>query len=154
MGIEDILALEASLLNLTLTCYPKQISYVDEIFKFCDQILSQAPKSSSSQYILTNYREDYSKPNSVKQIIKLLNTPLETYKNVLTVLVLENYPKLINFLSFKDRKKVAIDTAKSAIENCNSIPTIDFVNKLFQLITPLIQGSESSSQEVDPVSKC
>lgn len=35
MPVEDILALEASLLNLAITCYPQQLEYVDDVFKFC-----------------------------------------------------------------------------------------------------------------------
>ena len=39
MAVEDILALEASLLNLVITCYPSELDYVDQVFQFCCQIL-------------------------------------------------------------------------------------------------------------------
>ena len=51
---------------------------------------------------------DYAKPSAVKQMISLLTIPLENYKNVLTVLKLTNYKKLIDYLNYDSRKKVAI----------------------------------------------
>jgi hypothetical protein len=41
MPVEDILALEASLLNLATTCYPDNLEYVDEVFKFCAEVLEK-----------------------------------------------------------------------------------------------------------------
>ncbi len=41
MPLDDILALEASLLNLAITCYPEQLDYVDEVFKFCGEVLEE-----------------------------------------------------------------------------------------------------------------
>ena len=41
--------------------------------------------------------------------MRLLHIPLSTYKNVLTILKLENYSKVIATLKYQDRKKVAVD---------------------------------------------
>ncbi len=51
-------------------------------------------------------RVDQAKPSVVKQILRLLSTPLETYKNILTVLKLEHYPRLLTFLTFENRKVI------------------------------------------------
>jgi hypothetical protein len=58
--------------------------------------------------LLCSKSADYSKPSAVKQMISLLTIPLENYKNVLTVLKLTNYKKLIDYLNYESRKKVAI----------------------------------------------
>lgn len=47
MPLEDILALEASLLNLSITCYPDHLEYVDEVFNFCGEILTNKKYFSS-----------------------------------------------------------------------------------------------------------
>jgi len=131
MPLDDILALEASLLNLAITCYPDNLDYVDEVFKFCGDVLEQK-------------KDDHSKPSVVKQILRLLSTPLETYKNILTVLKLEHYPKLLTFLSFENRKRVAIDITKTAIEYTPTIPQAEQINKLLELIEPLIKDAPVS----------
>ncbi len=39
MPLEDILALYASLLNLSIICYPSNLENVDNVFKFCSEVL-------------------------------------------------------------------------------------------------------------------
>lgn len=90
MPVEDILALEASLLNLAITCYPQQLEYVDDVFKFCADTMETR-------------KEDYSKTTCVKQILRLLSTPLESYKNILTVLSLKNYYGVVKYLNYSNR---------------------------------------------------
>lgn len=136
MPIEDILALEASLLNLAITCYPEQLEYADDVFKFCGDIM-EARKE----------KEDYSKNTNVKQIMRLLSTPLESYKNILTVLSLKNYYSIVKFLNFSNRRKIALDIARTAIES-PPIPDADNVNKLLEYISPVIKDeSEQASAE-------
>jgi hypothetical protein len=41
MPLEDILALQGSLLNLSMTCYPDNLDYIDEIYKFSTEIVAK-----------------------------------------------------------------------------------------------------------------
>jgi len=136
MPVEDILALESSLLNLAITCYPDHLDYVDGVFKFCGSILQEK-------------KEESLKPACVKQIQKLLNSPLEEYKDILTVLKLENYPKLIQSLSWANRNRIAIDVIKTAIQYTPAISQADQVNKLLEFLQPLIKDEEDQPQELD-----
>jgi len=133
------LALEASLLNLSITCYPDHLEYVDEIFKFCGDILT-----SKKDQITGN-------PACIKQLMKLLSIPLETFQNILTVLKLEMYPRLITFLAFDNRKRVAMDITKTAVEFTPAIPQADQVNKLLELIAPLVKDetAETATPQTD-----
>ena len=47
-------------------------------------------------------------------MMSLLNSPLDTYQNIITVLKLQNYPTLISYLSYDNRKRIATDIAKTA----------------------------------------
>ncbi len=56
-------------------------------------------------------------------MMSLLNSPLDTYQNIITVLKLQNYPTLISYLSYDNRKRIATDIAKTAtgksqVANC------------------------------------
>jgi len=132
MPVEDILALEASLLNLAITCYPEELSYVDDVFKFSAEVLEKR-------------NEDYTKPNTVKQILRLLNTPLEAYKNILTVLKLENYYSIVKYLSFTNRRNVAINIARTSVES-PPVPDAEYVNKLLEFIQPLVKNEPDQEQ--------
>lgn len=87
-------------------------------------------------------KESYSSPSCVKQIQKLLNIPLETFKNILTVLKLQNYPTLLVFLSYENRKKVAIEIARTSVEYNVSLPNMDSINNLLELVRPLVKDEE------------
>lgn len=136
MLVEDILALEASLLNLSITCYPGQLENVDEIFKFCNIVLEQRKEETSKQAV-------------VKQITKLLQTPLDTFKNILTVLKLENYPKTLSFLSLDNRRRISIDIARTAVDYGHAIPEADVINKLLELISPIVKDPENPDEAVN-----
>jgi len=133
IATEDILAIEASLLNLSINCYPGQLSNVDNVFKF-------------SAEVLNSRKDDATKPSVVKQILNLLNTPLDTYKNILTVLRLKNYHLVIEFLNYESRKRVALSITRTAIQHTPSIQEAEGVNKLLEWIAPLIQ--DEGQQEI------
>lgn len=97
MEAEDILALQASLLNLALKVYPEKTEYVDEVL---DHSYAHLAKMKENQYmpgllfvlILTLLlRVDYTKPPCVKHILSLLNMPLTTYNNVIVLTALKHY---------------------------------------------------------------
>ena len=136
MPLEDILALQGSLLNLSMTCYPENLEYVDEIFKFSSEIISKR-------------KEERNKSSVVKQLLSLLSSPLDTYQNILTVLRLENYPNLISFLSYDNRKRISVDIAKNCTDYPIPIPNADYANKLLELLLPLIKDDPDQPDSVD-----
>lgn len=95
----------------------------------------------------------------------LLRSPLENYHNILTVLALQNYPGLFDFLSNKDRRKAALDVVKSVIDDGKDIcfyfyywfffkkgviiPTPEHAEALLRLITPLIVDPKEEEQNED-----
>lgn len=79
----------------------------------------------------------------------LLHSPLENYHNILTVLALQNYPGLFDFLSNKDRRKAALDVVKSVIDDGVVIPSPEHAEALLRLITPLIVDPKEEDQTGD-----
>src|SRR5690348_16153273 len=82
-------------------------------------------------------------------MLTLLNSPVDSFQNIITILALENYPKLITYLSFENRKKVAIDVARTCIEFPVPIPSADEANNLLELLQPLINDDPEQPQQAD-----
>jgi vacuolar protein sorting-associated protein 35 len=64
-------------------------------------------------------------------------------------LKLENYPTLITFLSYDNRKRVSVDIAKTCTDYPVPIPTADYANKLLELLLPLIKDDPEQTEAVD-----
>lgn len=140
MPPEDVLALEVGLMNLSMKCYPESRENVSRILGICAELL----KGMQEKQV------DINSSGAVKQIVKLLNIPLETYKNVLSVLELENYTGLMPFLNYDTRKKVAVDFLKNAIENVTKITQVEHVTKFLEFISPLVKD-EADQPSLDNV---
>ncbi|EFA81613.1 vacuolar sorting protein 35 [Heterostelium album PN500] len=140
MELQDILGLHVSLLNLTLKCYPEKRENANAVLGLCQQILTNKSK------------EEINKPTCVKQIISLLQIPLEVFKNVLAVLKLTSYQPLIQFLSYNNRKKVSLDIVNNTIKNSTIIEEPEDVNSLLETIQTLIKD-ETDQPEMDEIDK-
>ncbi|GAM27977.1 hypothetical protein SAMD00019534_111530 [Acytostelium subglobosum LB1] len=140
MELQDILGLHVSLLNLTLKCYPEKRDNANEVLGLCQSILANKTK------------EEINKPTCVKQIISLLQIPLEVFKNVLTVLKLTHFQPLISCLSYNNRKKVSLDIVNNTIKNSTVIEEPEDVNSLLETIQTLIKD-ETDQPEMDEIDK-
>jgi vacuolar protein sorting-associated protein 35 len=99
----------------------------------------------------------------VKGVLALLRSPLENYHNILTVLALENYPALFEFLSSSgwekavevsfftigktDRRKACLEVVRSVIEDGVLVPSAAHADALLRLVSPLIADREGETSE-------
>ena len=138
--LDDILAMLTALMDLSITCYPKKLDYVDQLFVQAMEVLSafkeKEPDSLNNQKV-------------IKQLISLLRSPLTNYNNILVVLQLEKYSSLLPFLSFDTRKHVAVDILKNTVESGVLIPEPSHLEALFSLLQPLLSDTEDTPKEVD-----
>jgi len=138
MPLEHVLALQVSLQNLALRCYPDKLEYVDQVLKFATERIAAVRNSSSDPL-----------PRPVlDQAMKLLNIPLETFKNILLVLQLTNYPALIDLLDYDNRRRIAISIIKSCLDYATVIPDVESCQKLLALLKPLLSDAPDK-KEVD-----
>lgn len=54
-------------------------------------------------------------------------------------------------LGYEDRKAIALEITKGLLKNRNQISTVNEVNKLFELIKPLIKDEEDTPDEINEV---
>lgn len=64
---------------------------------------------------------------ATKQIVALLSAPLEKYNDIVTVLTLSNYPRVLDYLDNETSKIMAVVIIKNIMKNKTFISTADRV---------------------------
>ena len=135
MPAEDMLSLYKSLMDLTIQVYPKSLQNVDKIFSVAGPVLAAKKEEQGGN---RNTRV-------VKGVMALLRSPLENYHNVLTVLALESYPLLFDFLTLADRRRACLEVVKAVIDDGVLVPTPEHVDALLRLVSPLLIEQEGEN---------
>ncbi|KAG8195012.1 hypothetical protein JTE90_008184 [Oedothorax gibbosus] len=140
MPSEDTVALQVSLINLALKCYPDRVDYVDKVLETTVSIFENCGIK----------RVEYNTPVS-KELVKLLKIPVQHYNNILTVLQLKHFGSLMEFCDYNSRKSLSCYLVNNALENETCIPTQDEVEQILQLVSTLVQDQpDQPSEEEDP----
>ncbi|CAE6075856.1 unnamed protein product [Arabidopsis arenosa] len=124
------------LLKFTLHVYSDRLDYVDEVLGSCVTQLSATGKLCDDK--------------AAKQIVAFLSAPLEKYNNVVTILKLTNYPRVMEYLDHETNKGMAIIIVQSVLKNNTHIATADEVDALFELAKGLIKDFDGTiDDEID-----
>ncbi|CAH8268240.1 unnamed protein product [Arabidopsis lyrata] len=124
------------LLKFTLHVYSDRLDYVDEVLGSCVTQLSATGKLCDDK--------------AAKQIVAFLSAPLEKYNNVVTILKLTNYPRVMEYLDHETNKAMAIIIVQSVLKNNTHIATADEVDALFELAKGLIKDFDGKvDYEID-----
>lgn len=137
MPLVGAVGLHVSLLTFTLRVHVDRLDYVDQVLGACVKKLEGVGKVRDTK--------------ATKQIIALLSAPLEKYNNVVTVLTLTNYPKVMEYLDYGTNKVMAVVIIQSIMKNGTFIMEADKVEALFKLLREIIQDSDGapSVDEID-----
>ncbi|GBE78635.1 Vacuolar protein sorting-associated protein [Sparassis crispa] len=143
LSIQDITALLVSLTNLSLSCYPDRLEYVDQIFGFAHDKIKE----------FTDSPDLHSQPTT-NNLAALLVAPINSYQSVLTLLALQQYSPLLTQQPFATRRSLAHALISSVLKNETVIETPEDVNGILELCHVLIRDQADatlSSQTVkDP----
>ena len=134
MDVRKLLELEVAFLKFSLKCYPLNSDYVNNIFESCLLMIEK-----TEGLVLD--------PESLNNIVLLLSVPLETLS--LAILSMRHYPKLMSYLPFIFRKKVAYRIVQAVISTKTALDTIDTVQRLLDYINPLLVDSQDTVQGQD-----
>jgi vacuolar protein sorting-associated protein 35 len=143
MPLEDVLELEASLLQLTMSVYRDKYGNVDQVFEFCASVCENSAADELRSKAV------------VSHLLKLLDMPLQQYKDVHVVLQLPHYSKLLAFLSWPDRRRVSLDIVSTARQAADSdadvsvrfFSTDDEVDSLLDLIEAVVLDQSDMPKE-------
>ncbi|KAL5754415.1 hypothetical protein ACOSP7_022635 [Xanthoceras sorbifolium] len=136
MPVFGAVTLYSSLLTFILHVHPERLDYADQVLGACVKKLSTEGKLEDNK--------------ATKQIVALLSAPLEKYNDIVTVLKLSNYPRMMEYLDNETNKVMATVIIQSIMKNNTHISTADKVESLFELIKGLIKDLDGTlNDEVD-----
>ena len=130
------LQLFVAFLRLSLKCYPGNTDHVNSIL---DTSLDLVVKEGSGTQL---------DAESLNCIAKLLSFPLDILG--LAVLGMKSFPKLMSYLQFTARKKVALRIVKSIVTLKTLLVSAEVVSTLLEYISSLIADIPDAT-ETDPI---
>jgi vacuolar protein sorting-associated protein 35 len=134
LSIQDITALLVSLTNLSLSCYPDRLEYVDQVLAFATDKINEFKDMP-----------DLHNPQTTTNLLSLLAAPINSYQSVLTLLALPRYVPLLTQQPFNSRRSLAHSIVSSVLKNETVIETPEDVDGVLELCQVLIQ------EQVEPI---
>ena len=128
------LQLFVAFLRLSLKCYPDNTDHVNSILDSCLNLIQKDSETSLDA-------------ESLNCITKLLSFPLDNLG--LAVLGMRSFPKLMSYLQFAARKKVALRIVKSVISLKTILDSVTVVKTLLEYINSLL-ADIADTVESDP----
>ncbi|VDP00365.1 unnamed protein product [Soboliphyme baturini] len=128
IATEDIIALQVSLLNLSMKCYFERTDFVDKVFETTTQLFQR----EQSEKIPYN--------GSVgKELTKLCRIPVDGYNNVLTLLKLPNYQSTLEVFDYRGRIQNSLYITANMLSNETMVMTVEETNSLLTLLGSMIK---------------
>eukprot|EP00040_Diaphanoeca_grandis_P038957 m.257797 g.257797 ORF g.257797 m.257797 type:complete len:803 (-) comp35728_c0_seq1:446-2854(-) len=139
MPIEDIVALQQSLVNLALKCYDGRVEYLDQVLDYTAKALALRDFDKGK---VTHATPVY------KPLMKVLQLPAEI-NSVHLVLQLKNYVTLVKYLGYDLRKELAMSSIKSLVTKDIKLSTVEQVSTFLDIVEPLTNDQEDQPEEFD-----
>ncbi|OAX40480.1 vacuolar protein sorting-associated protein 35 [Rhizopogon vinicolor AM-OR11-026] len=133
LSIQDITALLVSLTNLSLSCYPDRLEYVDQILGFAHDKIKEFSESP-----------DLHAPQTAANLAALLVAPINSYQSVLTLLAIPHYVPLLSQQLFSTRRSIAHSIISSVLKNETIIEAPEDVDGVLELCHVLIKDQTDS----------
>ncbi|BGP43232.1 retromer complex subunit Vps35 [Rhodotorula kratochvilovae] len=128
LSIQDITALLVSLANLSLSCYPAQLTYIDQVLSFAAYQCAAHADSPDLHHATTT-----------AHLLALLLAPTQHYATVLTLLALPSYDALLAAQPYATRRAVAHAVVASVLKNETVIDAPEDVKGVLQLCHVLVR---------------
>lgn len=158
LSLQDVTALLVSLANLSLSCYPDRLEYVDQVLGFASSIIQEQEASIAAAQGGNNVAGggsavgsnvnaaavqaaayDLHSPATSNNIASLLLAPINSYTSALTLLALPSYNLLLATQSYTTRKTVAQAVVGSVLKNETVLPTPEDVDGILDLCETLVK---------------
>ncbi|GAA6060803.1 hypothetical protein JCM10212_000576 [Sporobolomyces blumeae] len=131
LSIQDVTALLVSLANLSLSCYPSHLDYVDQVLAFA---VTQSSLASDSP--------DLHHPTTSQHLLALLLAPIQNYLTVLTLLALPSYSALLRAQPYSSRRSIAHAIVANVLRNETVIDTPEDVEGILELCHVLVKDQK------------
>lgn len=136
---EDIVALQVSLINLALKCYPDRVDYIDKVMLNTVECFHRLGIDALDSNTLV-----------AKELLKLLKIPVDYYNNLLTVLKLKHYIALLQYLDYFGRKNLCVYVLNNVLESEIVVPSEGEVETALNLFGALVSDqNDQPTTEID-----
>ncbi|CAG9531283.1 unnamed protein product [Cercopithifilaria johnstoni] len=137
MPPEDVVSLQTTLVNFALKCYSERTDYADIVF-------------ATTANLLTKFKISRAPYNSVvgREIMKILRIPVDQYDNVDKLLQLEHYGDVLGLMDYRGRTQAAAYVLRKMVDNDEILTTMEAVEKLLNLIEPLLVDQEDQPDDL------
>ncbi|KAN0065553.1 retromer complex subunit Vps35 [Thecaphora frezii] len=134
LSVQDITALLVSLANLSLSCYPDKLEYVDQVLAFAREKVLEFEQNP-----------DLHSAATTSNLNSLLLSPINSYLTVLTLLALPSYQALLSVQPYSTRKSIAHAVAMSVLKNETIMSTPEDVSGVLDLCSPLVRDQKDAA---------
>ncbi|KAI9460118.1 vacuolar protein sorting-associated protein 35 [Lactarius psammicola] len=134
LSIQDVTALLVSLTNLSLSCYPDRLEYVDKVLGFARDKIKEFADSP-----------DLHSQQTTSHLANLLLAPINSYQSVLTLLALPNYVPLLSAQPYVTRRMLAHAIVSSVLKNETVIQDPEDVDGILELCQVLIREQHDAA---------
>ena len=128
LSLQDITALLVSLANLSLSCYPAQLTYIDQVLSFAAYQCRAFADSPDLHHTTTT-----------AHLLALLLSPTQHYATVLTLLALPSYDSLLAAQPYATRRAVAHAVVASVLKNETVVDAPEDVKGVLALCHVLVR---------------
>ncbi|KAF9286719.1 Vacuolar protein sorting-associated protein 35 [Mortierella alpina] len=139
LSIQDITALLVSLINLSLSCYPENLGYADQVLSFA--------KEKTIEY---NENPDLQHKETVLNLQNLLSAPIQHYPSILTLLDLPNFASLLALQPYQTRRAIAHAVVGSILKNGTIISTPEDVNGVLEICAVMVRDQKDGGHNSSP----
>ncbi|CAO3658049.1 unnamed protein product [Umbelopsis ramanniana] len=133
LTVQDLTALLVSLTNLSLSCYPEKINYVNQVLTYAKDKVIEFSDTPDLHSKITE-----------SNLLALLLAPITNYPTVLTLLLLDSYQPLLALQTYSTRKAVAQAIISSVLRNETIISEPEEVNGVLEMCDVLIRDQKDA----------
>ncbi|CAI2345792.1 unnamed protein product [Caenorhabditis sp. 36 PRJEB53466] len=135
MPLDDIVALHVSLVSLAVKCYPDRLDYANMTFLGLRQVIEEKGITEI---------EAFGKVG--RELTKLLNIPIDEYKNVLRLSELPEYVKVMNFFDYRGQCNIAAYMVQNMLDEETVLRQQEDVTAAFSMISSLLKDHPNQPQ--------
>lgn len=128
MPCEHAVSMHAALTNLAMKCYVDRTDYVDKVLQATVEVLGRR-----------NVDIVNSGSSLCKEVMKLLESILSSYKNIITVVELKYFAPVYEHLDFDARKQLALELVTNALDNQTMVTSSEQADSVLMLLSPLVR---------------
>ncbi|KAF8953768.1 Vacuolar protein sorting-associated protein 35 [Haplosporangium bisporale] len=139
LSIQDITALLVSLINLSLSCYPDNLGYADQVLGFAKEKMVDFGESPDLQH-----------KETVTNLQNLLMAPIQHYPSILTLMELPHYTSLLALQPYQTRRAIAHAVVGSVLKNDTVISTPEEVNGVLEICAVMVRDQKDGGHNSSP----